>query len=901
MKKSLFFLVMALISVQSFAQIQRTAEFNFAQPQKLTPAVTPPASNSGDVAVTDSVFKNNSINLSFTLGDQGLGTAIQNVTSIYTGETNYYLKISSLATMTVSAPEDARIDVVRFTTGKGGAVGDLSVKNEKLGTQSEGNKVWTNSKSLDIHELLYYNNFATSRLATVTVTYTVPSVVLDATSNIANKSTIESFGKLNLTFENDMNIKDGSKIALTDGMDTYNLTATVKNNVVTLASTEKIVKEGTYTLTVPAKSFADKDGFENKEIKLTFTIKVPFTYETTTPSQGRLLSLPLNITADFGKLVGYVNQEANISLQKNGEDYLAVKVIKSSTSENAVEFKIQNINHAITEKATYTLVVPANTICNGMYGNSDKERWNDAFELEFIVDDSETIRNAKALLKNEGVGYPTMTSAAYVALKDLLDGEATDEQATEAMNAYYNETAVTLPATGKWYHIASVNAEGKKLYLSCDDEHELTLTDDADKATAFEATNTENVIKLQNGYDDFLNVNGLTADAASKEIELTLKKLDGTGLKLEEGSTYDASKTLGFMSISGSYKTAVGTEVNANAMANHETNEFKTDAAVTEVYLQNKLTNAFVLTEVDKPAEAIKTVETEYTLTPAIVESNEDVLTLTFEDLINVTVAENAEAYIAKKNGERVKNVVFAVVEGTTNQFAISLENLAKADYLLVIPEGTFLYVKDGKEVKTQAIEENFTVGKNGSADDSNLNFTYTNYQVLPSADFLKDTDLNNILIKSVGYYRGLVANPEKEVTLAIYESNRKIRSGHLENYIDPDDPETPTLKFVFDTPITEGELATGLYALVLPQGAFGDSNFGKFLQDKTSVNAANCHANPRMTPAFEVNNDKATGIDEVTTGSDKPSIIYDLMGRRVQNMSRPGIYIVNGKKVVKK
>ena len=96
MKKSLFFLVMALISVQSFAQIQRTAEFNFAQPQKLTPAVTPPASNSGDVAVTDSVFKNNSINLSFTWGNQGVGTAIQNVTSIYTGETNYYLKISNI-------------------------------------------------------------------------------------------------------------------------------------------------------------------------------------------------------------------------------------------------------------------------------------------------------------------------------------------------------------------------------------------------------------------------------------------------------------------------------------------------------------------------------------------------------------------------------------------------------------------------------------------------------------------------------------------------------------------------------------------------------------------------------------------------------------------------------------
>ena len=55
------------------------------------------------------------------------------------------------------------------------------------------------------------------------------------------------------------------------------------------------------------------------------------------------------------------------------------------------------------------------------------------------------------------------------------------------------------------------------------------------------------------------------------------------------------------------------------------------------------------------------------------------------------------------------------------------------------------------------------------------------------------------------------------------------------------------------------------------------------------------------MRIVYKVNNDKATGIDEITTDSNKPSVIYDLMGRRVQNMSRPGIYIVNGKKVVKK
>ena len=34
-----------------------------------------------------------------------------------------------------------------------------------------------------------------------------------------------------------------------------------------------IAKNGTYILTVPAKSFVDKEGFENKEMKFSFVIK----------------------------------------------------------------------------------------------------------------------------------------------------------------------------------------------------------------------------------------------------------------------------------------------------------------------------------------------------------------------------------------------------------------------------------------------------------------------------------------------------------------------------------------------------------------------------------------------------------------------------------------------------
>lgn len=117
-----------------------------------------------------------------------------------------------------------------------------------------------------------------------------------------------------------------------------------------------------------------------------------------------------------------------------------------------------------------------------------------------------------------------------------------------------------------------------------------------------------------------------------------------------------------------------------------------------------------------------------------------------------------------------------------------------------------------------------------------------------------------------------------------------------------PGYPEyTNAYQIEFDTPIKSGDLKSDRYVFVIPIGTFGDNNYAKYLSDPTSISPNKCKVNPVMRIVYKVNNDKATGIDEITTDSNKPSVIYDLMGRRVQNMSRPGIYIVNGKKVVKK
>ena len=103
-----------------------------------------------------------------------------------------------------------------------------------------------------------------------------------------------------------------------------------------------------------------------------------------------------------------------------------------------------------------------------MKGDKEFERYNNDFELVYTVDDSETTRLAKQLLKNNGVGYPSHDSKAYKALAGLVNGETapTDEQLQAAIDAYYAEMNVVMPQSAKWYKLSSVNNAGNKLYIN---------------------------------------------------------------------------------------------------------------------------------------------------------------------------------------------------------------------------------------------------------------------------------------------------------------------------------------------------------------------------------------------------------------------------------------------------
>ena len=300
--------------------------------------------------------------------------------------------------------------------------------------------------------------------------------------------------------------------------------------------------------------------------------------------------------------------------------------------------------------------------------------------------------------------------------------------------------------------------------------------------------------------------------------------------------------------------------------------------------------------------KAVKTVETKYELTPEVAESTDDHLTLTFPEVDALIVADGVTAQFNDAEGNKVADATFAADGEKKNQFTIALSQLDTEDYTLVIPEGAFIYTKDEIKVKTQAISYSFTIGKNGSADDERISFNYAGYTVKPESstkEYLHDEELNNITVVAANDMT-IAANTEREATLvSVVDQTNVVAKGHFEA-VETAEGENATLRLVLDTPIVKGSLDAGVYMLQIAQGTFGNEEFGKFLADKKSVKAEDCVANAKTSILFYVDN-TWTSINGIHADGTADGDIYTLQGVKVQKMTTPGVYIVNGKKIVKK
>lgn len=922
MKKVILFLLL-LTAAQTFAQIKKTVEFDFNNPTALTPSITPLKENAQTVQVTDKVFKNQGVSISFKADPTApIGSRITTV--VQDGTTSYYLKLSSISDMTFSVGNGTFINEISFSHDT--EFGGLYLKEGEKGyiDPNEIYKKWV-ADNASVNSVTLRNTDQDSKFHQIYVTYTEPSDVLSPSStNIAQGGEVASFDKFVLNFADNMSIHSSNGITLSNGTNkTWNLTVHASGNTVTLSAPSVINTDGTYTLTIPARCFKNTAGYENKALTYTFTVNTPkdiFNYASVNPAQGAIERLQSGIELTYPTYIN-VNTNTELVLKMNGKDLVPVKITKSAENSKVAILTFKGVNEGIADKGTYTITVPENTITNLM-GSIH----NPSFTLTYTIgevtptpdpkpdptpEESETMKLAKQLVATVGAGYPAAESESRKTLKLLTEASTTvpsDEKLQAAIEAFYSESNVELPEAGKWYQIYGINNadNATRAYLSYSDG-KVTLTTDKNAAAAFEVENHGTALSFKTIDGKYLHIlttnNNDYEGTSDKNVTDAYTSVNNLSLEKLNVANVEAKKQFGLFSIEGSLgKDILEKEEQAYALIQYSNKIPTIKTRVNfDILYNNDLSSAFAFTETSKPDEEIKTVETAFTITPDIVEKGGN-LTLTFNGIENVKASDNIDAYIANASDERIESASVIASATPTNQFTISTDGFDNGNYQVVFPEGSFLYEKDGKTVQTQQIKKSFTIGKGGSGNDDNFDTTYNQVIVKPSVNnYIKDSDLNNFTIRIInGDYTGLVADPKKTVRIAKYNNNQTIVTGHFEPSTESESGYT-IIKLVLDSPINEGSFAANLYAVVIEEGTFGDANFGKYLNDKTSVNAKDCKVNPRMNLNYNVDNNIATSINDITTDTNLPTVIYDLMGRRVRDMSRPGIYIVNGKKVVKK
>ena len=861
--KKFSILLLSLLCLPAFAQLQKSVVYDFNAPTELKPSITPSSDNAGVVNVTKSVFTNGPVSISFVAGPQPIGAQIFTFVDDVHSQTSYSLRVTSTTTMIISIDGGAVLDSIRISDDS--TIGDLHLVTGEPGELDpyQMYKFWKSGvKNCDT--VRFSVSSYPSLIRKMTVYYTAQAAVLQPTEvSPADGSTIDAFSSVNLTFATDMQLKGNPSIVLTKpDNSTETLKASFDGKVVTLASESPIAVDGQFTITVPAGSFINSEGFENEELTYTFNVVVPHNtlkFASVTPNQGEVVFLTNTISLAYNEAVKLAEGAKEIKLYKDGQEFATLQLSIDKEDNHKVLLVYGNDNKDITRKGNYQLTIPEKTILQAGEGSTE---FNPAFDLSWTVNpvETETMKAAKALLANtdyQGLGYPAADSDARTNLQKLTEDEdiPSDEELKTAIGAFYNETKVTLPTTDHFYRIAGVNGDNRKLYLSCQNDS-IVLTTNVNEGTPFLLTHDAgNAYTVQTNSKYLKLLMPKTSNISEAVQMLQLTKLSVAGV--------DSTKTLGKFAIVGA---ADGKDL--PALLNYVNDNVNTSASKPLPLFTGDESSAFVLEEVKVIA-----AELNCKLDTTQVENNREKLTLSFSGVKALTLEKTTAPYITNSSGTKMTTAaakLLTPVDGTS--FFVDLSGLEDATYTLVIPANTLLYTEDGV-VKTPAeIKKTFTI-----KEEPKFKYQFDTYAFVQDIGvdaYVTDESLNDfIMYIQIGMpHTGIVADESKTVRLAMYKNNSTIRTGHFVACSTTDfetsykkwhpgeaiPANIQAIKLVLDTPIKLGELMAEKYSYVIEAGTFGDANFGKYLKDKKSVADSLCIVNRRIVLSQNVDNDIA-------------------------------------------
>lgn len=911
-----------LCCLGTYGQGKKSVTFDFSKPSRLNPSYPDKAFNTEagtSVKVSDVTFKSGDVSLSFTETGSCPGVWLSKE------DNGYWFEPKVNSTVIFSVPSGAKIESI--VVDKNSAQGGFSPERNQGGKFDFASpekyccKWYANGGTYT--SVKFFITGEGTEINKITVTYTPRADVLTPTStSIANGATVGSFSSIDLTFSNTISLSSGVVATLSsEGAEAQTMTASVSGSTLTLSIANVITENGQFVISVPEGMVSTSDGYTNTALSYSFTVvkdQATFNPVSVSPAEGYQESMSLNdtIVITFPDLIGKVSDKA-LPLYLDG------------TAKNGVTFTVGqdhktivgkfNVEQPMKEVGTYTLTIPEGFVHNALYNVEGSDAWNKAVTYTWVVSnkkpDTETMKAAKALLLKTGVGYPSATSKSREALENAVEAEEvpTDEQLTKLMSAFYSETDVELPSTDKYYKICGINDKGDKLYLSYDGAA-VSLTSNASSAYPFKAEKKgENKVAfstLDGKYLHLLTTDNKYTGSSSKNVtEAYDASINDLTLARFSIDKVEDAKTMGKFSIHGSLGTDPVTSqaVSAFNLLDFSLKMILTDPTCQTLMFNDKISNAFVFEESEKPA--LESADIDVQLDKTVISSTDETIRLTFTHDDGVTLKAGVAPTITDANGNVVSGATATIstVENSTMDFDISFSGLSDGTYFLVIPKGAFSFAQNGKQVTSNEYKASFKVSSKVDPDPTPdpLPSGFKHYQFwgkLPKedqeeypADYLTQFIVYIDRAQSEG---GLVGNPNVKVQLKENWANKLVGEGHFE--VDPEhtDDYNYAVKLVWDSPIDMVKIRSTQYIFIIPEGAFGDGNYGKYLQNASSVSPSQCTVNDSYTRCYDINT-ALTGINGVQTDDSSAKVIYDLQGRRVERVTKTGIYIVNGKKTV--
>lgn len=911
-----------LCCLGTYGQGKKSVTFDFSKPSRLNPSYPDKAFNTEagtSVKVSDETFKSGDVSLSFTETGSCPGVWLSKE------DNGYWFEPKVNSTVIFSVPSGAKIESI--VVDKNSAQGGFSPERNQGGKFDFASpekyccKWYANGGTYT--SVKFFITGEGTEINKITVTYTPRADVLTPTStSIANGATVGSFSSIDLTFNSTITLNSGVDATLSsEGAQDQTMTANVSGSTLTLSLANVITENGQFVISVPEGMVSTSSGYTNTALRYAFTVKkdqATFNPESVSPAEGyqENMSLKDPIVITFPELIGTVSDKA-LPLYLDG------------TAKNGVTFTVGqdnktivgkfNVKQPMKEVGTYTLTIPEGFVHNALYNIEGSDAWNKAVTYTWVVSnkkpDTETMKAAKKLLLKTGVGYPSATSKSRKELENAVEAEEvpTDEQLTTLMSAFYSETDVELPSTDKYYKICGINDKGDKLYLSYDGAA-VSLTSNASSAYPFKAEKKgENKVAfstLDGKYLHLLTTSDKYTGSSSKNVtEAYDASINDLTLARFSIDKVEDAKTMGKFSIHGSLGTDPVTSqaVSAFNLLDFSLKMILTDPTYQALMFNDKNSNAFVFEESEKPA--LESVDIDVSLDKTVISNTDETIRLTFtlDDGVALKAGVSPAVTDAKGNAVSGATATISAVKNSTMDFDISFSGLSDGTYFLVIPKGAFSFAQNGKQVTSNEYKASFKVSSKVDPDPTPdpLPSGFKHYQFwgkLPKedqeeypADYLTQFIVYIDRAQSEG---GLVGNPNVKVQLKENWANKLVGEGHFE--VDPEhtDDYNYAIKLVWDSPIDMVKIRSTQYIFIIPEGAFGDGNYGKYLQNSSSVSPSQCTVNESYTRCYDINT-ALTGINGVQTDDSSAKVIYDLQGRRVERVTKTGVYIVNGKKTV--